>query len=98
MNRQAAIKLLDLGQVFDPNDVRVAFADAVLEDHPDHGGTGTKISALKQARDVLLSSAENDTLTTDFPCITCKGSGYVKAKMAKRVCEACDGTGERRGH
>jgi DnaJ-class molecular chaperone len=97
MRRQDAIKLLDLGQTFDPNDVREAFSDAVKADHPDHGGTGTNIARLKAARDILLLD-ESDPLTSDFPCITCKGSGYVKAKMAKRPCEACDGTGERRGH
>jgi DnaJ-class molecular chaperone len=97
MKRQEAIALLGLGQTFDPSDVREAFAEAVMADHPDHGGTGTKIASLKEAR-ALLSLVESDPLTSDFPCVLCKGSGYVKAKMGKRVCSTCEGSGERRGH
>lgn len=58
------------------SDIRDSYAAAVIADHPDHGGTGKQLRALKLARDVLLAHFEGGKPpATDCP--VCKGKGKV---------------------
>ncbi len=96
MNRARALKLLGLGQVFDPSDVREAYAAAVMGNHPDMGGDGASIADFQAAKNFLLDKeklSEGEVLA----CKMCRGSGYIRARIGTRRCPTCDGTGDRRG-
>lgn len=71
------------------SEVRKAYARAVMRDHPDHGGTGTRLATLQAARDTLLSHSDIS------PCILCKGSGKVRGRFGAQTCTACGGSGDR---
>lgn len=68
--------------------ITAAFRRAVMADHPDHGGAGMQIDALRRARDVLMRQVAAPAV---LPCPQCAGSGTV----GWRRCAACDGTGDR---
>jgi len=53
--------------------VRAAYADKVKADHPDHGGAGIGLAALKKARDDMLSRP-----TRKAPCRVCNETGWVR--------------------
>ena len=54
--------------------------------HPDNGGDGKGISAVKEARGVLLAS-----LSGENTCKQCNGRGYIKARLGSVECAACSG-------
>jgi len=58
--------------------VREAYAAKVKADHPDHGGTGAMLKALKRARDEMLGVSP-----APAGCRICGGRGWVKSKGFK---------------
>lgn len=94
MSAARAYATLDLEPDADPtrraDSVRRAYVRAVLKDHPDHGGDGTRLATLQAARDTLLSHSAVS------PCILCRGSGKVRARFGAQTCTACEGSGDQR--
>lgn len=58
-------------------EIKAAYSAKVLENHPDHGGDGTQLSALKYARDRMLGRA-GPTRVEKSECKICKGTGWVR--------------------
>lgn len=58
-----------------PDAIRAAYSAKVKADHPDHGGAGHGILALKEARDQMLGRAPKPV---DATCKVCRGTGWVK--------------------
>lgn len=88
MTRDEAARLLCVTPDAGAEEVRGAYARAVMADHPDRGGAGTLIAQFKTARDTLLSHSDIST------CILCKGSGKVRGRFGAQRCTACGGSGE----
>lgn len=88
MTPAEAAALLGLEPGADAAEVRSAYARAVKADHPDHGGPGTGIARLQEARDTLLCHREIP------PCKLCRGVGRVRARFGAQVCTACGGSGD----
>lgn len=94
MTREDAAALLELPAVHDEATVRFCYGNAIRADHPDHGGTGTRLTLIREARDVMLQ--QDDTKKVDVPpCTMCRGTGSVRGRFGVRPCVACDGTGDR---
>ena len=92
--------------------VDAAFNGAVKRNHPDTTAqaaenlvadmaAGVDITAsrstwtvdkLKEARDLLRQVVAG----ADNRCVTCRGTGIVRAKMGATLCAACRGTGDKR--
>jgi hypothetical protein len=91
MNEARARELLGYGgPLGDKPGVSAAFSKAVKAAHPDAGGTGGDIGALKEAREYLLSC----NIATKKPCPICKGVGIVATQaFAGMQCQSCKGTG-----
>lgn len=70
--------------------IRAAFYKAVRAAHPDTGGDGSSIAKLKEARDLLMRTAEPDDY---FSCKLCGGRGRVGIGFGT-PCPVCRGTGE----
>jgi hypothetical protein len=79
---------LDPGSTPDQETVRRFYANGVMRDHPDHGGTGSLLATLKAARDTLLYQ---DAIP---PCKYCAGSGKVRFRFGVQACTACGGSGD----
>jgi DnaJ-class molecular chaperone len=90
MTRSDAMTTLGLclGVFYEKHEVRSAYARAVMADHPDHGGDGTRLASLQLARDTLLSQGEIKA------CVLCKGSGKVRVRFGAQTCTACEGSGD----
>lgn len=97
MTRAQAMALLCLssdGLTFTDGDVRRAYAERVMANHPDHGGDGTLIARLKQARAALLIS-DTESHTDISSCVLCSGRGKVKLRFGAQTCTVCGGSGDR---
>lgn len=76
-------------------DVRNAFRVSVYDQHPDNGGKGADMAALKEARDVLLAEAAKEAEIGECP--RCEGAGLMKTRSGRRIsCSTCGGSGEYR--
>lgn len=90
MTEAEARKLLAYGgPLGDKAAVSTAFAKAVKSAHPDTGGAGGDMGALKAAREYLLSN----NIATKTPCPMCGGVGIVASQAFGRQCNNCKGTG-----
>jgi hypothetical protein len=72
--------------------IKLAAARALMVGHPDHGGDGRAISAIKDARDFLVHKAGFRKIA----CRTCRGRGSVRATLGYLTCSVCNGTGDQR--
>lgn len=72
--QQEPHNVLGLQPDADETAIRAAYAEKVRADHPDHGGTGQNLKALKQARDAMLGRAPKPQTT----CKICGGKGWVR--------------------
>jgi len=81
MTLNEAAKLLTLTLPTSYDTVQAAFRAKAKSDHPDAGGDGTKLTAYKQARDILV----NHTRGVKPPCSVCGGGGVVRSKGFKLV-------------
>lgn len=91
MTPARAAELLGLSQTkMDEAAIRSAFASAVRSAHPDTGGDGASLSALQQARAVLLSA-----LAEPAECPHCAGNGStaIRGGFLSIKCGACRGSG-----
>lgn len=66
-------EILGVSPDADETAIRAAYAAKLKAAHPDHGGSGQDITALKDARDTLLARPKKATT-----CRVCGGSGWVK--------------------
>jgi len=89
MTPTEAARLLNLQPDAPASEVRESYARAVKADHPDHGGAGSLLATLKEARDALLSHS------AIAPCNLCRGVGYVRSRFGAQRCTACEGSGDR---
>lgn len=88
--RQAAERLLGLQSESSPPVIDRAFRARAAEAHPDHGGDGTDLAALAEARDLLkrLASVQGETepdRTVFLASVHRDGNG--QAESAERVAE-----------
>lgn len=93
MKSAEALALLGFGPgttFLAPEVVRAAYAAAVKAEHPDHGGEGTRLQLLKDARDTLLCPSDIGS------CKLCRGAGKVRGRFGAQACTACKGTGDQR--
>jgi hypothetical protein len=88
MTKGEAEAILRMPAIYTHEMVRRAYAVDVKADHPDHGGAGTRLALLKEARDTLLCQREIP------PCKLCKGSGKVRGRFGAQTCTACEGSGD----
>lgn len=86
MNRKTAAEIIGVDLDADADTVRKAAAEALMRDHPDHGGTGENLAAIRQAKEVLLEEPH--------PCKTCNGRGVIRIGWHKEVCPICRGEGK----
>lgn len=84
--REAAL-LLDVAVDDAPDVIRAACRRLMKLDHPDHGGTGERLDALKQARDVLLDHTRG--VKADPSCRVCQGRGWVSSGWRVADCPRC---------
>ena len=89
MTPEEAVSLLALSPGAEEREIRAAYARAVKADHPDHGGAGTLMAQLKEARRILLTQGEVP------PCNLCRGVGKVRGRFGAQTCTACGGSGDR---
>jgi len=90
VKEQVARELLSYtGPLGDKDAIQAAFAAAVKAAHPDTGGTGGDMAAIKGARKYLLSC----NVAEKEPCPMCKGSGRVATQPFGMQCQNCKGTG-----
>lgn len=96
MRQDQALELLELHGLAEPEVVRAAYAAACKRNHPDLGGDGTKLALYKEARDLLLQTAQTPRYVT-IPCAMCRGSGRVQSinRLGVQTCTVCKGTGDR---
>jgi len=83
-----------------PEAVKAAYRRKVMANHPDHGGDGAQLQALKAARDLLLAAPaespaplnqkRNDE--TGTTCSMCNGRGRVGTGFGA-TCSVCNGEG-----
>lgn len=88
MDRHEAARLLSVPTDAMAAEVRSAYARAVIADHPDHGGDGTRLATLQAARDLLVSHCAIS------PCALCRGNGKTRGRFGAQRCTACEGSGE----
>lgn len=81
MKPAEAARLLGLSLPTTEEAVLEAYRLRVKADHPDTGGTGTQITALKQARDILV----DQTRGVKPACPVCSGAGVVRSRGFKPV-------------
>lgn len=92
--RATAAQLLGVAEDASAEDIKHAFTAKVKEAHPDAGGKGGDIAALKAARDLLLTTEfKKDTLKEELTCPLCKGTGMVSSGFGAMQCQSCGGSG-----
>ena len=96
MNVKTAGKVLGVDpESATEGEVKAAFARLAKQDHPDCGGTGTKLRRLKQARDRLVTYANTHKDVVD--CDLCEGTGKQKMRRGGLIkCSRCGGVGKYR--
>lgn len=70
-------ELLGITPDADAETIMAAYRAKVLADHPDQGGTGGGIAALKLARDQMLG---REPRPSDNSCKVCGGKGWVRTR------------------
>jgi hypothetical protein len=93
MSTHEAERVLELPPLYDEAAVRFCYGRAMRADHPDHGGLGTRLELIREARDVLLCGGATGGVEIT-PCKLCKGRGKIVARFGVRACSACKGTGD----
>lgn len=92
--RDRAEELLGLSRPYTADDVAAAFKARVHEAHPDTGGSGADVAALRTARDLAMTYA--GVLKSE--CEACKGTGWVRSVgFAAKKCRQCKYSVNRRG-
>ena len=91
----ASLLSLPLRGPWTVDEVGAAFRETVRTAHPDSGGKGADMAALKEARDVLLTEADKEAEIGECP--RCEGTGLMKTRSGRRIsCSTCGGSGEYR--
>lgn len=91
----AALKRVGARIDMSEDEIRACVRWALLEAHPDRGGSEQAIAEVLAARKVLQATAADRTT-----CPVCKGFGKVKKIGANwrpfmMLCEACRGSGRK---
>lgn len=99
MTKEEALKLLGLDTAKCDLTVEIVtrmYRRALVAHHPDtraalDGAPVVRPGDLQEARAVMRRVVAGQ----EFPCGQCKGVGTVPAKLGRRTCSACKGTGDR---
>lgn len=90
----AAALLLGLTLPATAEEVRQAYVDRVRAAHPDSGGQGGDMQALKEARLLLMREVNRAVENVESrSCPMCLGRGRVITGFAAEPCNMCGGKG-----